>query len=378
VGPLFLSPLSEIYGRYIVLACSNCILTIFQLGCALAPNLGAVIAFRFLAGVGGSACLAIGGGVIADLFPIQERGFANAMFTMGPLFGPVIGPIIGGFIAQRAGWRWVYWVLLIACGTLSVGYFIVGKETNASVLIRAKTNKLIKETGNESLRSAYDVSKTKEQLQKRHVLIKGAGRPFRMLFSSPMLPLLALYMSFVFGLIYLIFTTITGLFIDVYHWSPELCGLAYLGVGLGFLAGMVVVAKTSDPTVVRLTKANNGVYAPEMRLATCLFFALFIPISFFWYGWTAEKHVHWIVPILGLLPFGFGTTGIFASIQIYFIDAAGEYAASAMAGLTTIRCLFAAFLPLAGPYMYSALGLGYVLVSCCPKSCGISGSRADK
>lgn len=69
---------------------------------------------------------------------------------------------------------------------------------------------------------------------------------------------------------------------------------------------MVVVAKTSDPVVIRLTNKNKGVYAPEMRLFTCLPFALLVPISFFWYGWSAEKHTHWIVPIVGLLPFGIG------------------------------------------------------------------------
>jgi len=281
------------------------------------------------------------------------------MFVVGPLFGPVIGPIIGGFIAQRAGWRWVYWVILMACGVLTVGFLLVAKETNAAVLIRNKTRKMIKETGRTELKSAYDASKSEKELQVTAVLLTGMIRPFRMIFSSPILPLLALYMSFVFGLVYLIFTTVTGLFITQYGWSPELCGLAYLGVGLGFMSGMVVVAKTSDATVVRLTKANNGVYAPEMRLASCLFFALFIPISFFWYGWSAEKKAPWIVPILGLLPFGFGTMGIFAAIQTYFIDAAGIYAASAMAGLTAFRCLFAAFLPLAGPYMYESLGLGW-------------------
>ena len=108
VGPLVLSPLSELYGRAIILNVANVILTCWQLGCDLAPSRGAIIGFRFLAGLGGSACLAIGGGVIADLFPIQQRGLANAMFTMGPLAGPVVGPIMGGFIARRAGWRWVY------------------------------------------------------------------------------------------------------------------------------------------------------------------------------------------------------------------------------------------------------------------------------
>ncbi|KAJ5910550.1 MFS general substrate transporter [Penicillium tannophilum] len=55
--------------------------------------------------------------------------------------------------------------------------------------------------------------------------------------------------------------------------------------------------------------------------------------------------------------FGFGIIGIFAPIQKYFIDASGTHAASAVAGLTTIICLIGAFMPLAGPSMYSALGL---------------------
>ncbi|KOS36986.1 hypothetical protein ACN38_g12244 [Penicillium nordicum] len=341
VGPLILSPLSEIYGRQPVLNVMDVFITLWQIGCALAPNIASLIVFRFLAGVGGSACLSVGGGVIADLFPIHQRGKANAMFTIGPLIGPVLGPLLGGFISQRAGWRWVYWFLLITCGVMTCVNFVVGQETNPSVLIHRKMKALRKEPGQEHFQSLYP-AKTPA------LVVQSIMRPLRIM-SSPILFLLALYMSFVFGLLYLIFTTTTTLFTGSYSWSLELTGLAYLGIGIGFCAGNFTVAKISDPTVVRLTKANNGVYHPEMRLAPCLFFAPFIPISFFWYGWTADKHVHWIVPIIGLLPFGFGGVGIFASIQTYFIDASGAYAASAVAGLTAMRCLFGAFLPLAGP-----------------------------
>lgn len=79
----------------------------WQIGCALAPNIESLIIFRFLAGIGGSGCLTIGGGVISDLFPPEQRGTATAIYVMGPLFGPVLGPICGGFVAQRIGWRWV-------------------------------------------------------------------------------------------------------------------------------------------------------------------------------------------------------------------------------------------------------------------------------
>jgi MFS family permease len=85
VGPLFLSPLSEIYGRRPILAAGNAFFSLWQIGCALAPNINTLIAFRSLAGVGGSGCLSIGGGVIADLFPKEERGLASALFALGPL-----------------------------------------------------------------------------------------------------------------------------------------------------------------------------------------------------------------------------------------------------------------------------------------------------
>jgi multidrug resistance protein len=357
VGPLLLSPLSEIYGRQPILNIANIFFSVWQIGCALAPNINALIAFRFFAGVGGSACLTIGGGIIADLFVIEQRGLATAMFSIGPLFGPVIGPIIGGFIAQRAGWRWVYWVLLCATSTVTIGNIILNSETNHVVLMQRKTAKLRKELDRPELQSVYDVdSKVKKPLD---VLIQGIFRPLRILFRSPILLFLAIYFAFVFGCMYLLFTTLSTLYIEVYHWEVELCGLAYIGLGMSFCVGVVVVARTSDATVVRLTKANNNVYEPEMRLASSVIFALFIPISFFWYGWTSDKHVHWVVPIIALIPFGFGMMGIFLPVQTYFIDAGGRYAASAIAGLTAFRCLFGAFLPLAGPSMYSTLGLGW-------------------
>jgi multidrug resistance protein len=105
VGPLFLSPLSEIYGRRPVLRYANTLFCVWQIGCALAPNIGTLIAFRFLAGVGGSGCLTIGAGVISDLFHRDQRGIAISIYGSGPLLGPVVGPICGGFIAERAGWR---------------------------------------------------------------------------------------------------------------------------------------------------------------------------------------------------------------------------------------------------------------------------------
>jgi MFS family permease len=148
-------------------------------------------------------------------------------------------------------------------------------------------------------------------------------------------------------------------FVDSYGFEPELTGLTYIGLGVGFLGGLITVAKISDKTVIRMTKANDGVFEPEMRLPACIFFACWLPVTFFWYGWTTYYKIHWIVPIIGLIPFGFGMMGIFIPIQAYVIDSFPAFAASGMAALTVSRSLFGAFLPLAGPTMYANLGLGW-------------------
>ncbi|KAE8130882.1 major facilitator superfamily domain-containing protein [Aspergillus pseudotamarii] len=355
-GPLVLSPLSEIYGRRPVLFTANSIFVIWQIGCAKAPNLAALIVFRLLAGIGGSGCLTIGGGIISDLFNPTERGAAMAAFSIGPLIGPVIGPIAGGFLSQQVSWRWVFWVLLIASGTATVGIEVFNTETNPEVIIQKKTNLLAKQTNRPDLRNCYrkDESLTSFQIIKSGILV-----PIRLLFATPISFILSLYMSLVYGLLYLLFTTITGVYEVTYRWSPQLCGLAYLGIGLGFFVGLGIVAKSNDKTVVTLTRSNGGVYEPEMRLAACGIFAVFIPISFFWYGWAVENQAHWVVPIIGMIPFGFGMIGVFIPIQTYMVDAFPKYAASAVAALTAMRSLFGAFLPLAGPQMYATLGYGW-------------------
>jgi uncharacterized protein YqgC (DUF456 family) len=85
--------------------------------------------------------------------------------------------------------------------------------------------------------------------------------------------------------------------------------------------------------------------------------SLFIPIGLFWYGWSAEKQLHWIMPIVGTGWMAFGMLASFLPIQTYLVDAFSEHAASVTASMTS--SIIGAFLPLAGPAMYARLGLGW-------------------
>ena len=160
---------------------------------------------------------------------------ATSIWAMGPLIGPVIGPICGGFVGEEIGWRWVFWILLIAGGVLSFGVECLNRETYAPVLLRWKTAKLAKETGRTDLRSAYEADKESASLP--DVLRQGMRRPVLLFIKSPIVFLLSTYMAFVYGLLYLFFTTISSVFQENYGFSTGLSGLAYLGIGIGFMAG---------------------------------------------------------------------------------------------------------------------------------------------
>ncbi|KAF6838140.1 major facilitator superfamily transporter [Colletotrichum musicola] len=359
VGPLFLAPLSEIYGRRPVLTAANFFFCAWLIGCALAPSLDTLIVFRFFAGVGGSGCLAIGGGVIADMIPVQERGKALTIWMVGPLIGPTLAPLFGAFIAQDIGWRWSSWIAFIAATPMAIVIAIFNQETNPRVLIDRKVVRLRKELNRPELRSVYlDTSATAPR-SNAQVLLRGLIRPVKMLFLSPIIFSVSLYCAFAYGVLYLLFSTIPLVFSTTYGFSVGNTGLVYIPLGIGYIVGMACFSFLSDRTVVRMTRANDGVFEPEMRLPDCIWFAMLLPVTFFWYGWTAEFKTHWAAPVIGLLPFGIAILGIWQPIQAYIIDAYPSFAASGLAAFTVFRSVVAAFLPMAGPPMYDALGLGW-------------------
>ena len=81
LGPLFFGPLSETYGRRMIIISSFVIFTIFVLACAVAPNWPTFLVFRLLCGIMASSAIAVVGGLYADVFgdPVI-RGRAMAIF----------------------------------------------------------------------------------------------------------------------------------------------------------------------------------------------------------------------------------------------------------------------------------------------------------
>ncbi|KAJ5558176.1 hypothetical protein N7535_008392 [Penicillium sp. DV-2018c] len=352
-GPLLLAPLSEIYGRQWIYNICNILYVVWTICCAVAPEIGSLIVFRFLAGFAGSCPLTIGAGSIADMFAQEKRGAAMAAWAVGPMIGPVVGPIAGAYLAQAKGWRWTFYVLAMASAAVAVSSILTIRESYAPTLLARKTKKLQKETGNMNLRSALDTGRTPKDL-----FLFSIVRPTKMLFFSPIVFLLSLYVGVIYGYLYLLFTTITVVFEQEYGFSEGVVGLSYLGIGIGSFVGLAMLGATSDKLIVYLS-AKSGEKKPEYRLPPLIPGSLFIPASLFMYGWSAYYRVHWIVPIIGTSLLGVGMMISFMAVSTYLVDAFTVYAASAMAANTVFRSLAGALLPLAGPKMYETLGLGW-------------------
>jgi multidrug resistance protein len=355
IGPLFLGPASEIYGRVIVLQTSNLLYFFFNLGCGLARTKVQMIIFRFLAGLGGSAPLALGGGVLSDLFPAEQRGRAVGIYSLAPLLGPAIGPIAGGFITENTTWRWVFYATTIADGVIQfVGLFLL-QETYAPILLQRKKVKLIKETGNNDLHTEWDdPSRTLSQTLKT-----GLARPFRLLGTQIIIQMLALYMAYTYGIMYLVLSTFPTLWADVYHESIGIGGLNYISLGVGLFIGTQVCAPLQDRIYRALKKRNNGVGKPEFRVPLMVPGALCVPIGLFWYGWSAQAELHWIMPNIGVAFFGFGVITSFQCIQTYIVDSYTRFAASAIGAVAVLRSLAGFGFPLFAPYMYQKLQYGW-------------------
>ena len=164
--------------------------------------------------------------IAGDLFRKEERGTAMAVAMGFQLIGPSIGPIVGGFIAERLGWRWTIWVVAIAVGMVAGLSVLFCRETYQVKILQRKTERLRKETGNQSLRSKH------QEAVNATSVVPSLTRPVRMMFCSPIVFLISFYTALTYGLSYLIFTTLTETMERTYNFGQGVVGLAFLGRGM--------------------------------------------------------------------------------------------------------------------------------------------------
>ncbi|KAJ3561725.1 hypothetical protein NP233_g10018 [Leucocoprinus birnbaumii] len=359
--------------------------SLFQLGGAFSKNLATLLSCRLLTGICGSSPLTNAGGAVSDIWNFRERGLASAIYATVPFLGPgtipfgalrlalirslnaqrivllllvylVIGPIAGGFVAEnpRLGWHFNFWIMMMfSVSTLVIGYFYT-PETYKPVLLRRRAQKLQKASNNTvHYSTSYDLNRSKSFFQ---IMRTNLSRPFVFVISEPIVLLLAIYISIVYGTLYALFSAFPIVFQQHRGFSPGQGGLAFIGVGVGVILGTASQSIQNRIYWRSMDNSETGRAPPEARLHMAMVGAILAPVGLWWFAWTSKPSIHWIVPILAGVPFGIGVAQILQSLTAYLMDTYNVYFASAIAATVVLRSCCGAAFPLFSPAMFAALG----------------------
>ncbi|KAF4571119.1 hypothetical protein EYR36_001610 [Pleurotus pulmonarius] len=358
LGPLVFGPLSELFGRRPLWIAPMLLYVIFNIPVALAKNLGTLLVSRFLCGLFASAPLTLAGGAISDIWDNDERGLAIALFAAAPYGGPVLGPLVGGFIGDSVGWRWIIWVNMIFAGVVLL-FLLTVPETFAPVLLRKRAQKLRQKEGNSNIYTQQELSRPPFS----ELLIDTLVRPFTMLVTEPILLLMSLYISVIYGLLYGFFFSFPVIFGEGWGFSDSKVGLTFISVLIG-VAFALLVTPQLEKTYVQRLRERGGKPLPEDRLVGMMIGAPFPVVALFMMGWTSPPYVaphggNWVGLCVSGVLFGFGMVIIYFSANAYLIDSFPSYVASVLASKTVVRSGMGAAIPLFIVPMYHNLGNGW-------------------
>ena len=276
-----------------------------------------------------------------------------ALYAMGPMLGPALGPVAGGFIAQYTTWRWVFWSTSILAISVQFAGILWFRESHPGTLLKRKRDRLVKETGNKELHVDEKVETLGFKM--RQALI----RPVKLFTTQPIVTAISIYIAFIFGVAYLIFATFPDIWTGKYGESQGIGSLNYLSTAIGCFVGLFLNFAFTDKIYKYLKSKNSGEGKPEFRVPMIMAGSILIIVGLFWYGWSVEGHVHWIMPNIGALIYTTGQICCTQGMQTYTIDCYQTYAASAMAASTILRSLLGFAFPLFAPYLYQNLGYGW-------------------
>jgi MFS family permease len=221
-GPLLIAPLSEMFGRYPVMNVCNVGFILTTLLAVLSQNSTMFIAARALTGVA-VATNVLNPAIVGDMFISEHRGSAMSLISLAPLTGGAVGPLISVTVAESLGWRAVCWMSIILAGIAEIGFLTCFRETYKVPILRRKAARLRQETGDGSLRTAFD--------QEAHDVAKlrdAILRPLIVLSKSSVLQLMSLFGAVTFTFFYIISTSLPDIVENIYHLGSIATGLTYI------------------------------------------------------------------------------------------------------------------------------------------------------
>ncbi|KAK0660690.1 MFS transporter OpS2 [Lasiodiplodia hormozganensis] len=403
IFPLWWSSFSETLGRRTIYLSSFVLFILWGILSAVANNISMLIVMRVLSGGASASVQAVGGGTIADIWEVKERGRAMGIFYLGPLCGPLIAPIVGGALAQGLGWRSTQWFLVIygAVVWLSICFMLpetlrrtknvaaeaekeAAKKTddplagsNTAEEVEAAAGGLEKPATNTAAQPSLQRVSTRQSVQRTTtkwllVVRRCFIDPLRIILylRFPAIFFVVSYATIAFACLYVLNISIETTFShQPYGFSTVIVGLLYIPNSLGYMVTSIFGGRWIDSIMRREAVRKNRVdpvtgklqFRPEdrMRENAWLGAALF-PAALVWYGWTAQKGVFWLCPMIANFFFGIGSMLIFAMATTMLTEFMPKKASNGIALNNFVRNIFSCVGSVVAQPLISAIGNGWL------------------
>lgn len=233
---------------------------------------------RFFGGLFSASPLSIVPAAFADIFNNTHRGIVMSIFCMAVFIGPFAAPFVGGFIVMSPlGWRWTMYVsamMILSSFALLVAFF---EETYAPMILVEKAALLRRQSHNWFIHAKQD----EVEVDVKELIRNNFTRPIRMLITEPIILLVTIYITFIYGLIYALLGAYPVVFSEIYGMSIGVGGLAFVGLIVGELLGGVYIL-CLQPSYTRKLTANNDQPVPEWRLPPAIVGGIVFAIGLFW------------------------------------------------------------------------------------------------
>ena len=373
-GPMIFAPISEVYGRKIGVLAPFLLSSVFAFACATAYNVPSLLVYRLLSGFFSGAPIVSAGGVLADIYPDPSiRGKYFALYAMFVSLGPSCGPVVASLLmysrpeSDMGAWRIPEYFSGLLNLTLFVTCEVLLQETYPPIVLKKMARQLRLESARYSIHCLHDTWRLEfKQLVRSHLV-----RPFEML-VNPIVFVVVLFSSYVFGLFYLFITTLPEVFYLARGWTKTTGVLPNMALFCGTFSGCIINMMYAK-VYARKVRDNGGIVIPEERFPLLMGVGWLMPAGILLCSWTASKSIHWIVPCIGIYLIGLGFITIFQGCLNYLVDTYTKYSASAIASNTFLRSIFAAAFPLFAKQLFVNVGvqwggsiLGFVALGMIP------------
>lgn len=379
ISPMFWGTMADRIGRRPIFLICLLVLCLSCIGLALVPTSAywLLMLLRCIQAAGSASTVALGAGVVGDIGTPAERGGFFGLFTLGPQVGPALGPIIGGVLANKLGWRSIFWFLCIMSAVCFALIVIFLPETlrrlvgDGSVIPSPFYRPLVPIVGKG--RVDRDAPKPPKPT---------LNNPLRLFFYLDVLNLLV-FNAVLYAVFYAVNTTISTIFASKYPFLNEIdIGLCFLAIGGGMIIGTVLSGRMLDAdfqrTKTRLVKKaeedpekrirpedvtreeNFPIERARLRMLP-IFTAIFI-LTCAGYGWSLQQETNIAVPLILQIIFGYTVTAIMTGMQTLLIDLLPSQSSSITACNNLVRCSLGALMVSVIDLIVNAIGPGWTYV----------------